>query len=104
MTRVQKDHALLASTVKGVLLSAWDPIGIQELPLAMREANADEYDSYIDAIIQMILNGHSEQDVGDYLQGVESRKMGLKPQFSRARAAAKALMELKRKFPATAEN
>ena len=101
MTTAKHDYAALTSAVRHVLLTMWDPIGIQELPPATREANSDEYDAYLAPLIQRMTNVGSESDLGDYLRDVEMRRMGLKPRFSRASTAAKALMELKSKFLAT---
>jgi hypothetical protein len=91
------DEARLADTVRHILLAEWDPIRLQELPAGMREANSDEYDRYVQPIVQMIMDDKEEDAFRDYLRNIETHKMGQKPQFSRASLAAKALFELKRR-------
>jgi hypothetical protein len=91
--RTQQDTKL-ADEVRHILLGAWDPIGVQELPVEIRDANLDEYDCYVGPIVRMIMDHQDEAAFRDYLHNVESRNMGLKPQFSRASDAAKALVQL----------
>lgn len=93
-----KVEARLADTVRDILLAEWDPIRLQELPAGMRAANSDEYDLYVEPIVRMIMDDREESAFRDYLRDIELRKMGQKPQFSRAPLAAKALFELKGKL------
>ena len=84
----------LSEIVRNILLTAWDPIRIQELPEKYRLAAADEYDEYVATIVKMI-NERSEQRAFErYLLFIETRTMGQRAGNSRAPTAAQALFDL----------
>ena len=60
--------------IRIVLLWAWDPIGVRDIPEA-----ADEYDSYALAVLQMLETGASDRHIADYLTSVVRDRMGLGP-------------------------
>ena len=55
-----------------MLMSEWDPIGVGDEPMA-----ADEYDSYIGDVLQLLERKASAKAIYDYLQQVETQRMGL---------------------------
>ena len=58
--------------IRRILWEEWDPIGVNETCCPR-----DEYDSYADRILQMLLGGQSEVDVVGYLQWAALENMGL---------------------------
>lgn len=85
----------IAVEVRRVLLADWDPIGVRDLPGKYRHAAADEYDSYIDPVIRMLLAGKSKEEVADFLYDTEVRNMGGRRDRSAANAAAAKLVGLR---------
>lgn len=55
--------------IRKVLMSDWDPIGVAGIPEA-----ADEYDSYIPKIHQLLVAGASISEIQDYLFEVVSER------------------------------
>src|SRR4051794_29614875 len=51
-------------------MSAWDPIGVNDVPEA-----ADEYDSYIGGLYELLELGASEESIRAYLQNIEMEAM-----------------------------
>ena len=84
----------ITNEVRRFLLSEWDPIGVQDLPEKYRQAAADEYDSYIDPILVMLLAGRSQQEIADFLYDTEVRDMGGRRDRGSADAAAAKLVDL----------
>jgi hypothetical protein len=84
----------LDRAVREILLKEWDPVAIQELPEQFRVANADEYDAYVQPIVDMIASGQSMDALADHLHDIETRNMGR----GRAAAAALKLHELEALF------
>jgi hypothetical protein len=80
----------LRERVGDILLAEWDPIGIRDVPNIK-----DEYNSYVSAIINMILSNQSEADLSEYLLKIETNEMGLKGEKLRAQRVAGTLRELK---------
>jgi hypothetical protein len=52
--------------IRTVLMSKWDPIGVNEVPKA-----ADEYDSYIGGVYELLERGASEESIRAYLRNIE---------------------------------
>ena len=77
------------ATVRTLLLSEWDPIGIHDEPAAQ-----DEYDTYAAVIVDMLSAGARPTEIADYLVGVEERAMGLEANPARAASVAAALAEV----------
>ncbi|HEY1260049.1 MAG TPA: hypothetical protein VGF34_12460 [Stellaceae bacterium] len=84
----------ITKEVRRILLSDWDPIGVQDLPENYRRAATDEYDSYIDPILGMLLAGRSQQEIADFLYDTEVRDMGGRRDRASAGAAAAKLVDL----------
>ena len=86
--------------IRVVLMSKWDPIGVNDVPEA-----ADEYDSYIGGVYELLERGASEESIRAYLANVEMAAMEmvngpgqpLLPDANR-NAAAAALNDLARYF------
>ena len=61
----------LISSIRSVLLNDWDPIGIG--------ANSnlhDEYDSYINPIINMVIQNQPVEIIVTFLEKIEKSEMG----------------------------
>jgi hypothetical protein len=51
-------------------MAKWDPIGVNEVPEA-----ADEYDSYIGGVYELLVEGAPEEKIGLYLRQIEIDQM-----------------------------
>ena len=61
--------------VRQVLMEAWDPIGVRDVPEAQ-----DEYDAYVAKVYVMLMDGRaSQQAIAAYLNHVATDRMGLSP-------------------------
>lgn len=60
------------NAVRQILMSEWDPIGVNDTPEA-----ADEYDGYIGPLLDLLNARASSDEVAEYLQTVEIERMGL---------------------------
>lgn len=59
--------------IREVLLHAWDPIGISDLPEA-----SDEYDAYANVVLGMLINENANAEViADYLFKIATEHMVL---------------------------
>jgi hypothetical protein len=77
------------SRLREIGWSQWDPIGLSGV-----EGAEDEYDTYLLQAAGRLWNGESEEDVANYLAGIEADHMGLGHGFGiklRARATVKAI-------------
>ena len=54
-----------------VLLRNWDPIGVRDDPAA-----ADEYDSYVGGVYELLVAGASARAVSEHLVRIETERMG----------------------------
>ena len=57
-----------------MLMSEWDPIGVQGVPEAV-----DEYDAYVGVVGRMLREGATADAIATYLSSVCSDRMGLGP-------------------------
>lgn len=62
----------IQASIREVLLYAWDPIGIQDVPEVQ-----DEYDSYVGGVYRLLASGASEEQLVDHLRLIETSNMGL---------------------------
>jgi hypothetical protein len=60
--------------VRHLLMSEWDPIGVQGVPEAV-----DEYDAYVGVVGRMLREGATADAIATYLSSVCSDRMGLGP-------------------------
>ncbi len=81
--------------VRDILLSDWDPLRLQELPVEYLLSNQDEYDRYAEVLAEMVTSSCEQEAIEDYLFDVQVHKMGQKPDRTRAAAAALKLFSLK---------
>ena len=56
--------------IRRVLMAEWDPIGVSDIPEA-----ADEYDSYIGGVYELLERGASAANICDYLRNIEVDQM-----------------------------
>jgi hypothetical protein len=89
--------------IRRILMAEWDPIGVSDVPEA-----ADEYDSYIGGVYELLERGASQGDIGNYLRGIEVDQMemvdaGRQPLLPEAKrnAVASSLKGLGRYFTET---
>jgi hypothetical protein len=59
---------------RAVLWVVWDPIGVNDVPLAY-----SEYDRYLAGIAQRLRNGDSAERLGEYLLTLGRDVMGMSP-------------------------
>ena len=57
--------------MRRVLLEQWDPIGVENEPLAQ-----DEYDSYLGGLYDLMAAGVSDLDIAQHLHDIETERMG----------------------------
>jgi hypothetical protein len=86
--------------IRRILMAEWDPIGVDGIPEA-----ADEYDSYIGGLYQLLEQGASEPSICAHLRNIEVDAMELvdgkaQPLLPEAKrnAAVSALRELSHCF------
>jgi hypothetical protein len=60
------------AAIRRILMSEWDPIGVNDTPEA-----ADEYDGYIDPVLDLLNAKAGSDEVAAYLRKVETERMGL---------------------------
>ncbi len=53
-------------------MSKWDPIGVGDTPEA-----ADEYDSYINGVLRLLMEDAGADRIAKYLKDIEVDRMGL---------------------------
>jgi hypothetical protein len=56
--------------IRRVLMAEWAPIGVSDIPEA-----ADEYDSYIGGVYELLERGASAVNICDYLRNIEVDQM-----------------------------
>ena len=61
---------MIAVRIRRILIAEWDPVGVSDLPEA-----ADEYDSYIGGVHELLERGATEADIGSYLREIEVDRM-----------------------------
>jgi len=77
---------MLLEQVRYAVLHDWDPIRVGHVPEA-----EDEYDAYIPDLVQLIIQGQTEDQIFTYLWELETQHMGLAGNESATRDFAKAL-------------
>lgn len=78
----------VALTINAILFGHWDPIGVADFP----GAPLDEYSTYAQAILGILVNGDRAAAIASYLVDVEEQYMGLAPNAERARSVAQQLV------------
>lgn len=68
----EEQRELLSTRVNETLYYFWDPIGVNDAPEAR-----DEYDSYVDKIVDLLLKNATEREVEKQLLHIETRSMEL---------------------------
>jgi len=79
----------LTEQVQRVLLQDWDPIGVNDEPLAQ-----DEYVSYASKIAGMLWHGADKARIADHLYQIETHAMGLSGSQARCESVALKLLSL----------
>lgn len=84
------ERAMLKSQtirIRHILLRSWDPVGVVDEPAAQ-----DEYDSYVPAILGLVLAHATVSAIADLLISIEANQMGLNADPRRAASVAAALL------------
>jgi hypothetical protein len=89
MSEAAERARALHQTIRGVLLSEWDPIGVQAIPEAQ-----DEYDGYVPALYSMVIARKPIHEVLEYLLWLETEHMGLSADRQRTQGIAEKLVGL----------
>ena len=76
-----------------VLHYIWDPIGISEAPSAR-----DEYWGYLPIVFRMLVDESPKEIIVEYLFGIESERMELKPDKEKAERVVEILYGYKDKI------
>ena len=75
--------------VARALWEAWDPIGVRGMG-----APDDEYDAYVDEVLEMLREGADEARLSSRLEAIAADRMGLPGTKADADRAARALLRL----------
>lgn len=62
----------IENEIRHVLLTVWDPIGIQDIPQC-----ADEYDCCVPGVYKLLTKDHGDDEIADYLWRRATDHMGL---------------------------
>ena len=76
------------SELRALMMSAWDPIGVQDEPAA-----AGEYDSYVPEVGRLLRDRRSVDEIARYLTDVRVELIGLPADEALDRAAAQAIRD-----------
>jgi hypothetical protein len=79
----------MTAAVREILLREWDPIGVENAPLAQ-----DEYDSYIPVICRMIIEKRGISELADHLSELTTVNMGLTTNDDACKKVAESLVKL----------
>ena len=86
---LKAENLIVWKQIDEILWNGWDPIGVNA------EASArDEYQSYIDDVLEFKINVADKEDVANYLFDIETRRMGLVGNKSHCVAVAEKIKNL----------
>jgi hypothetical protein len=88
---LKRSEAALLSAVRFVLFEHWDPIGVRGIPAA-----ADEYDTYAQRIVSMLMANSTVEEMRQYLTVVEQEQMALNVDETRVNFASEELSKLRK--------
>jgi hypothetical protein len=100
MSRLGRSHwNELHRELARILWEEWDPIGVNEYPQTV-----DEYDRYVDGLVETLRSGGTEEDVANYLWGVQRGSIGIVfPPYCNSQVAAIACVRAHRCYTAAGE-
>jgi hypothetical protein len=58
--------------IRQILMSKWDPIGINDVPEA-----TDEYYGYVGGIYRLLASAATDEEISKHLQNIETESMGM---------------------------
>ncbi|WP_243385043.1 hypothetical protein [Geothrix alkalitolerans] len=76
----------LTRRVDEVLHYIWDPIHVSGIPEAR-----DEYDSYVQPVVRLLLSGATEQVIAEFLARITSETIGMSTNLKQENEASEAL-------------
>jgi hypothetical protein len=74
--------------LRRVLMTAWDPIGVADVPEAQ-----DEYDGYLGPVAGLLREGANEKRIAQFLFEIRTERMGMDPRAADDRRAARAILD-----------
>lgn len=77
-----------ARSLRRVLMSAWDPIGVAGVPEAQ-----DEYDGYLGPVAELLRDGADEKRIARFLTMIRTDRMGMDRRAKDDRRAASAILD-----------
>lgn len=83
----------LRDYVRAVLFFEWDPIGVNDDAAAY-----DEYHSYADVVVSMLINGKSAKEVADYLFKVQEERITIGGPYSHSLGVAEKCVKAKKQL------
>ena len=75
MVRREDNAQAITGSIRQVLLSDWDPIGVANDP----DCPQDEYDPYIGGVCRLLVDGSSVLAIALHLRHIEENRMGVGP-------------------------
>ena len=82
------------------ILHAWDPIGVYDDP--EHAPAGEEYDSYVPAVIALLLRDADIEEIASHLSAIRTANMGLEPNDGADRNTAVTLMASFQQFQSDA--
>jgi hypothetical protein len=73
-TKPAKKALEIFDSIRQVLISDWDPIGIGD-----EKGLADEYDAYVAPVYRILVGARSEKDLIEQLRQIEVDEIGVRP-------------------------
>jgi len=75
--------------IRQVLMAVWDPIGVKDIPEAQ-----DEYDFYLGEVMEMLVDGRSDEEIAKHLFNIVTERMGLSASWEEMLPTVRALREI----------
>jgi hypothetical protein len=83
-----KTDSSLWRAVDEILWEYWDPIGVNEEPVAR-----DEYTSYVPSVVQLLKNGADARKISQHLLSLETVSMGISTASDHRKFVAEKLLD-----------
>jgi len=87
---MNKEEKQFLIRVDEILFYLWDPIGVRDVPEAR-----DEYSSYVNGAAKLAKSSSPPQAIADYLNKIESERMGISARNEHSLVIANLLLETK---------
>jgi hypothetical protein len=77
----------LHEAVNLILWENWDPIGVNDIPVAR-----DEYRGYVPSVVRLLQDGADETKLSEHLHSLERPRMGIETYADHRKAVAQKLL------------